>query len=221
MEISRSAFLRYIAGGAAAGAAALAGVRLAQPEPAFDLEARMAEGMARLHPPVDPVVAARFVRLAHRDAEGVRAELARDRELANCACPVTGEAPMAAAAHMGRPDIVQSLLASKADLTVHGAVVYGWKEMAEILLREEPAGAPRAGAHGIPLLYHAALTGDVELAEMVAAAGDESYTAALHAAAWRGHDKLAGWLLARGADPSGVTLRRERRTLVRLGAVEA
>jgi ankyrin repeat protein len=69
------------------------------------------------------------------------------------------------------------------------------------MLRADPGLAQSSGAHGIPLMFHAALGGDVRLAELlVEHGGGEQVTGALHGAVWYGRLEMAEWLIQHGAD---------------------
>ena len=62
------------------------------------------------------------------------------------------------------------------------------------------ANATVKGAHGIPLMFHVALGGDVRIAEMVIeAGGGEGLQGALHGAVMRNRVEMARWLLEHGA----------------------
>jgi hypothetical protein len=218
MELTRAEFIRRIGASVAVGAVACLGMTGAA-EP----WQRTATGLAGADSP-DHIwlTAARFVRLCHIDQAGVRRLLRRMPQLARTACPVSGETPLAGAAHMCRPDIARLLLAAGAPLTPHAAAMLGQLHTVRSMLDREPVLALAPGAHGIPLLYHAALSGKVQLLAAIADCEPrQDYTAALHAAAWRSHLPAARWLLGRGADPQALVLRRERRTLHRLTAAAA
>jgi ankyrin repeat protein len=78
-------------------------------------------------------------------------------------------------------------------------------------LQENPNLATALGVHGMTILYHAGLGGNVEIAEMlVAHGGGQGKSHALHAAVMLGRREMAEWLLARGADPN--TLNFEGKT---------
>jgi ankyrin repeat protein len=72
-------------------------------------------------------------------------------------------------------------------------------------LADDPALINSGGAHGISLLFHAALSGDLSLLDFLVEQGNrQDADEALHIAAGRGDTDLAKWFLARGAD---VTVR--------------
>jgi ankyrin repeat protein len=72
-------------------------------------------------------------------------------------------------------------------------------------LDAQPELANCGGAHGIPLLFHGAVGGDVEMVELLIARGADPQAivgptgSALNAAAMRGHVEMAEWLIANGA----------------------
>jgi hypothetical protein len=207
MQLTRADFLRtLIAAGTAVAAGGFGLPRLGW----AGLEARDAADGAR---------AARFVRLAHGDADGVRLALGSDAALARATCPLTGETAVQAAAHMCRPDILRQLLDCGAEPSVHSASTLGLSRDLDGMLRSTPALARLPGVHGLPLLYFAAISGDLATVELVDSyAGGHGRTRALRGAAWRGHMAVAQWLVHRGADTRALDgVRRERRMLFRLG----
>jgi ankyrin repeat protein len=68
-------------------------------------------------------------------------------------------------------------------------------------LADDPTLINSGGAHNIPLLFHAALSGELSLLEFLVEKGNtQEADEALHIAAARGDLALAEWFLARGAD---------------------
>ena len=64
------------------------------------------------------------------------------------------------------------------------------------------------GAHGIPIMYHIALSGDVTFAdEVVARGGGDGIDRCLHAAVGKGHEEMVKWLLGKGAALDGKDFR--------------
>ena len=73
------------------------------------------------------------------------------------------------------------------------------------MLPNQPLGANATGAHGIPLLYHAAITGHRDIAESLLAHGADvdggrGGSPALHGAVMFNRPAEAEWLLHHGAD---------------------
>jgi uncharacterized protein len=68
-----------------------------------------------------------------------------------------------------------------------------------------PELAQANGVHGISILYHAALSGRVEVADLLLAHGGGQHAAyALHGAIQFGHKETVQWLLDHGADANSV-----------------
>jgi ankyrin repeat protein len=68
-------------------------------------------------------------------------------------------------------------------------------------LQEDHALSTAKGAHGITVLYHAAMSGETEIADMlVAHGGGEGASHALHGAVAFGRAEMVRWLLERGVD---------------------
>jgi ankyrin repeat protein len=144
---------------------------------------------------------ASFVQVAHFDLEQVKAQLEADPRLLNAVNLQVNENALQAASHMGRRDIAQYLLDQGAPLTIYTAAMMGLKAEVEQFLRDDPLQAQVKGAHGFTNLFHAALNGDVEIAQTLYDAGStEGLGSALHAAVWKDHEPMLRWLLKLGAD---------------------
>jgi hypothetical protein len=97
-----------------------------------------------------------FVGHAHGDLEAVRAALEVDPTLANAAWDWGDgdwETGLGAAAHMGRRDIAELLLAHGARMDVFVAAMLDQVEIVRAMLPCYPAEP--VGPHGIPLRKHA------------------------------------------------------------------
>jgi len=152
-----------------------------------------------LTPIPDPDTVREFVIAAHADLERVRSMLAEQPELLDAAHPWQPgdtESAIQAAAHVGNRPIAELLLARGAPLALCTAAMLGRADDAERLLAEDPARIDERGAHGIPLLAHAALSGDGALVAMLHGRGArEGVSFALHNAARGGHASLVRYLL--------------------------
>jgi hypothetical protein len=197
MKLSRRKFL---AAGAAASSTVVLGRALAAEAmpPARDRSPRQ-------H---DPAVVAEFVSAAHRDFDRVKAMVAEDRTLV-VAARDTGnvgigdwETGLNGAAHTGRRDIALFLLAQGARLDVFCAAMLGYRDAVLALLKADPQIANVKGPHLLTLLYHAAIGGDVAIAEAIKPLlppGANDFNQALSAAARDGRLEMTRWLLANGA----------------------
>jgi len=144
-----------------------------------------------------------FVLAAHSNFEKVKAMLEKEPALLNAKWDKLNESALEASGHMGLPDIANYLHDKGAPLTIFAAAMLGRTEDVAAFLKEDPSLASANGIHGISILYHAALSGKVEITEMlVSHGGGESAGEALHAAVRPGHIEMVRWLLARGADPN-------------------
>jgi hypothetical protein len=97
-----------------------------------------------------------FVGNAHGDLEAVRAALEVDPTLANAAWDWGDgdwETGLGAAAHMGRNDIAELLLAHGARMDVFAAAMLDQVEIVRAMLACYPTEP--VGPHGIPLRKHA------------------------------------------------------------------
>lgn len=150
-----------------------------------------------------------FVAACHGDLETVQSTLEDHPELINARSSLD-ESPLGAAAHVGDQEIAGYLISRGAEMDICAAAMLGDIETLGEFLDENPEMARSSGAHGIPVLFHAAAGGSVEAAEillehgadMVTITGPES--AAVNIAAARGHFAMARWLVDRGA-PTDVT----------------
>src|SRR5205085_11153090 len=100
---------------------------------------------------------------AHGQLDAVRAALDDEPRLVNAAWDWGGgdwETGLGAAAHMGRRDIAELLLAHGARLEVFAAAMLGEVEVVRAILVAHPEARVARGPHGIPLLAHAEAGGE-------------------------------------------------------------
>ena len=144
-----------------------------------------------------------FVLAAHGNFERVK-ELHREHPGVLTARYATfDETALEAAGHMGRRDIAEYLLDAGAPLTIFAAAMLGQTDRVAEFLERDPSLANANGVHVIPPLFHAALSGKTEIADLlVAHGGGDGAGVAVHAAIRPGHVEMVRWLLARGADPN-------------------
>ncbi|MFL5807235.1 MAG: ankyrin repeat domain-containing protein [Roseiflexaceae bacterium] len=111
------------------------------------------------------------------------------------------ETALQGAAHVGNSAIAEYLLAQGAPLDICTAAMLGRQAAVERFVDSDPNQIDATGAHGIPLLTHAAFSGSVALVEWLIEHGAHTgMSAALHNAVSQGHEELMRWLLAHG-DP--------------------
>lgn len=150
-----------------------------------------------------------FVIAAHRDLDAVRTLLAQDPNLLNIGHDWGNgdvETAIMAAAHVGNRAIAQFLLEQGAPLAIYTAAMLGQREAVARLLEQDPNSANARGAHGISLMFHAAMSGDVFLAQLLKEGGcSEGYDEALIGAINHGKADMVAWLLDNGATNLNVT----------------
>jgi hypothetical protein len=106
----------------------------------------------------DAALVHEVVGVAHVDLARVRELLEQQPRLVNAAWDWGGgdwETPLGAAAHMGRRDIAEYLLAHGARLDLFAAAMLGKLEVVRVALAAFPSALRVPGPHGIPLLAHA------------------------------------------------------------------
>ena len=112
---------------------------------------------------LDPELVRSFVGNAHGDLDAVRGALSSHPALANSAWDWGGgdwETGLGAAAHMGRRDIAELLLAHDARLDVFAAAMLGELDVVRAILDARPETRDASGPHGIPLRAHAEAGGE-------------------------------------------------------------
>lgn len=147
---------------------------------------------------VSAELASEFVNNAHGNLDRVKELLEADPELLGAKANM-GETAIAAAAHVGNRPIAEYLISKGAPLDVCTAAMLGRRDDVARMIGADPAKAKAKGAHGIPLMFHVALGGDVSIAELVVAhGGGDGMDSALHGAVAYGHRAMVEWLLAHG-----------------------
>lgn len=145
-----------------------------------------------------------FVIAAHGDLGKVKHLLAAHPELLNEAYDWGSaglETAIGAAAHVGNRVIAEFLLQQGAPLEICTAAMLGRNADVQTFLESNEELANARGAHGIPVMFHAALGGRTDIAELLKSRGcKEGYNSALHAAVMFGHLDMINWLLENGAD---------------------
>ena len=144
-----------------------------------------------------------LVRMSHGNIDRVRELVGVHPGLVNARAS-WNEAPIEAAAHCGQREIAELLLNAGADLDICTAAMLGNVEQVSEMLQQNPDLAHATGAHGIPVLFFAALSGNVSIAEVLHRRGSsvnagEGGAMPLHAAATFGYLEMAEWLIANGA----------------------
>jgi uncharacterized protein len=144
----------------------------------------------------------KFVMASHGDLETVKTMLAAQPGLLRVEYdwgPGGLEDGLGAASHVGNRPIAEFLIAEGAPPTICTLAMLGDTAGVKKELASDPAQANARGAHGIPVMFHAAMSGKVEIAESLLAAGcKEGFNHALHGAIMFGHTDMVAWLLDHG-----------------------
>ncbi len=143
-----------------------------------------------------------FVGASHGDLDRVKELLAQHPDLLQGRAR-WDETPLGAAAHTGAEVVARFLLAAGAPIDICAAAMLGMTDRVRAMLEAAPRQAQATGAHGISVLYHAAIRGRIDVAELLLARGADvnvgtGGNAALHGAAAFGQKAMVEWLLARG-----------------------
>ncbi len=159
-----------------------------------------------------------FVIAAHGDFAKVKALSAQFPSLIH-ATARWGETALGAAAHSGQRDVAEFFLARGVPIEICVATMLGRADRVAAFLKADPGLAHAIGAHGIPVLYHAAIGNHTDVAELLVAHGapvnvGEGGNTALHGAARFGHTRMVEWLLAHGAPVNALD--HDKKTPLRL-----
>ena len=123
-------------------------------------------------PQLDSQMVNEFVEVAHSNLARVQEMLEAEPRLINACWNWGGddwETALGGAAHMGRKDIAQYLLANGANLDLFCAAMLGKKEIVAAFLADDPSVIHKKGPHGIPLIAHAKAGGQDEIVAMIEA----------------------------------------------------
>jgi ankyrin repeat protein len=143
-----------------------------------------------------------FVVAAHGNLPRVREMLTEHPGLLNARhqwAENDGETAIQAAAQSGSMPVVEYLLAKGAPLEICTAAMLGRKDVVERMLDADPDLIHARGAHGIPLMPHAAMSNNLELARMLFKRGaTDGLSLALGNAVMHGDARMARWIMERG-----------------------
>ncbi len=156
--------------------------------------------MSSSHAPPRELVE-QFVISAHGNFPKTRELLEANPALLHTRWDKTNEMAIEAAAHVGHREIANYLLSKGATLDICTAAMLGLSEKVAEFLKSDPKQANAKGAHGIPVLFFAALSGKTEIADLLVSHGSrEGLDGALQGAVRLGHTTMVKWLLDRGAN---------------------
>jgi len=178
--------------------------------------------------PLSNDIVREFVIAGHGNLEKVREMLEGNPDLRNASyawSETDHETAIQGAAQVGSVPVAEYLLEKGAPLEICTVAMLGRKDEVERRVRDKPDAINAKGAHGIPLLPHAAWSGDLELVQFLfrngAKAGSSS---ALHNAVTRGYYDLVVWLVEnanpdlnsknfQGKSPLSVAIERKQETI--------
>lgn len=177
-------------------------------------------------PQQDPAVVKEMVIVAHGDLTRVRELVERQPALANAAIDWgfgDWEDALGAAAHTGRREIAEVLLAHGARISIFAAAMLGHLDAVKAFVAAQPGVQRTHGPHGIPLLHHAQAGGPqaepvVKYLESLGDAGRRTPTEPLEAA---DRDALVGTYVF-GAGPRDrfvIDVRNDALGIERAGGV--
>ncbi|MEK6221941.1 MAG: ankyrin repeat domain-containing protein [Chloroflexota bacterium] len=155
-----------------------------------------------------------FIRDCHMNFEGVKKAVENSPDIVNSYNEKMNESGLGAAGHMGNREIAEYLLANGAPLELAAAAMLGMNKEVQAYLDKDAELANSAGPHGISVAFHAALSGDPEIMQLLWDAGaEDAVKKSLIGAVNKGHLELVKWLLAHDADTS-VTNFQDKTALV-------
>ncbi len=187
--------------------------------------------MQTTNTPLSTDLVREFVIAGHGNLEKVRQMLEDNPELLNAPyawSETDHETAIQGATQVGSVPVARYLLERGAPLETCTAAMLGYKEEVERRIKDNPDDINSKGAHGIPLLPHAAWSGDLELVQYLFRNGARAgSSAALHNSVTRGYYDLVVWLLEnagpdmnsknfQGMTPLSVAMERKYETIAQL-----
>jgi hypothetical protein len=165
--------------------------------------------VVRRRGPLDLKLVSAFVGAGHNNLPRVKELLAHEPNLIFASWDWGGgdwETALGGASHTGRRDIAQYLLSQGARIDAFCAAMLGQREVLKALIAANPSVATAKGPHNYTLLYHAAISGEVIIADALKLhlpPNAKDYNQALSAAARDGRLEMTKWLLENGVtDPN-------------------
>lgn len=188
--------------------------------------------MQQTNTPLSNDIVREFVIAGHGNLEKVRKMLEENPELLNASyawSETDHETAIQGAAQVGNVPLATYLLERGAPLEICTAAMLGRRgEVERRRIRDKPDNINSKGAHGIPLLPHAAWSGDLELVQFLFRNGAKTgSSSALHNAVTRGYYDLVVWLVKNaspdlnsknfhGKSPLSVAIERKQETIAQL-----
>lgn len=145
-----------------------------------------------------------FIIQCHFNLDAVKRKLESEPGLANAYNPETIESALGAAGHVGSEDIAKYLLAHGARPELAASAMLGQRDVIQAALEKDPKLSTSGGAHNIPLAFHVALSGDVEMMQLLWDAGAQEHVKkSLLGAVMKDRIEMAKWLLDHGVATDG------------------
>ena len=126
--------------------------------------------MQQTNSPLSNDIVREFVIAGHGNLEKLRKMLEENPELLNASyawSETDHETAIQGAAQVGSATVATYLLERGAPLEICTAAMLGQRDAVEKRIRDKPHNINSKGAHGIPLLPHAAWSGDLELVQFL------------------------------------------------------
>jgi ankyrin repeat protein len=143
-----------------------------------------------------------FIVAAHGNLPRIREMLLKNPELLNARyqwADNDSETAIEAAAQVGSTQVADYLLRKGAPLNICTAAMLGRVNDVKGLLEQNPELIHARGAHGIPIIPHAAHSGNLELVKMLFDLGARAgMSHALGNAMKHGDSKMARWIIENG-----------------------
>lgn len=143
-----------------------------------------------------------FVIAGHFDLEKIKAMLAENPDLLNVEHQWGEndyESALGAASHVGNEPIAHYLLEQGAPMTITTAAMLGDYDTVKAMIDADEALVTAKGAHGLTIMFHTALGGNTDIAQMLKDKGNnEGFNYALHAAVMKNRVDMVRWLLENG-----------------------
>ncbi len=148
---------------------------------------------------MDQEVVTQFVGNAHGNLDVVKQLLQEHPELLNAVWEQVNETAIQAATQTGQRDIAEFLISHGAPIDICTAAMLGDEKRVAEFLQQDASLAHAKGSHDYPVLYHACLSGNTRIADMLKQyGGGDGKEFALHAAVLSGNADMVNWLLANG-----------------------
>src|SRR5262245_59023905 len=151
-----------------------------------------------------PDVVEQFVTACHSDLARVKSLLAEHPSLLHARSKLD-ESGLGAAAHMNQRAIAEFLLEQGAPLDICTAAMLGRVDAVREMAAAAPDLSQAAGSHGIPAITFAAISGSLEIAELLFSKGARvdappNVMTPIHIAVLTNRPEMIEWLIAHHAN---------------------